>query len=132
MRRIIVVFFLAFFIFGCGPVKSFVHFRPTHDELLTNDFGPYPDNYQDIVKEIFENSLYDPYSAVFKFSKPLQVRRIVEPKYSWVVCGTVNAKNRLGGYVGAKLFAVTIHDGIAIEHKYDTSAELICNVFKPE
>ena len=130
MKKVLTAFFLLLFVFGCGPITSFVHFRPTQDELLTKDYGPFPENYEDIVKEIFENTLYDPHSAVFKMSKPLKVRRAVEPKYAWLVCGTVNAKNRFGGYVGAKLFAVIIYNGVVIENKYDTSAEIICNVFR--
>ena len=30
---------------------------------------------------------------------------------SWVVCGTVNAKNRFGGYVGARPFYAAFRDG---------------------
>jgi hypothetical protein len=52
--------------------------------------------------------LFDPDSAVINwrsgfawgFVKPIIGRRT----YVWVACGTLNAKNRYGGYVGAKQF----------------------------
>lgn len=52
--------------------------------------------------------LFDPQSAVITYTsgfqwgytKPLLGKRTP----GWVACGTINAKNRLGGYVGAKSF----------------------------
>lgn len=54
------------------------------------------------------STLYDPTSVVVNwssgfawgFTKPIIGRRT----YGWVACGTLNAKNRLGGYVGATPF----------------------------
>ena len=54
------------------------------------------------------STLYDPTSVVVNwstgfawgFTKPIIGRR----SYGWVACGTLNAKNRLGGYVGATPF----------------------------
>lgn len=56
------------------------------------------------------SSFYDPASAQITwlsgfrwgYSKPLIGRR----RSGWIACGTVNAKNRLGGYVGATPFHI--------------------------
>lgn len=53
-------------------------------------------------------ALYDPSSAQINwssgfrwgFAKPIIGRRT----HGWIACGSINAKNRLGGYVGAQAF----------------------------
>jgi hypothetical protein len=58
-----------------------------------------------------KSTLFDPGSAQITwasgfgwgFTKPLIGRRT----YGWVACGNINAKNRLGGYVGAKPFWIS-------------------------
>jgi hypothetical protein len=37
--------------------------------------------------------------------------------YGWAVCGTVNAKNRYGGYVGAQPFFVLIRDNQVVRRE---------------
>jgi hypothetical protein len=46
--------------------------------------------------------LKDPYSAVYQFEAPMRAWNY--DNVTWMVCGTVNAKNSLGEYVGAKPF----------------------------
>jgi Short C-terminal domain len=56
------------------------------------------------------SGFFDPGSAVINWTsgfqwgyyKPIIGRRT----YAWVACGTINAKNRLGGYVGASPFFI--------------------------
>ena len=58
------------------------------------------------------SSLFDPGSAQvawtsgfqWGFLKPLIGKR----KFGWIACGTLNAKNRMGGYVGAEGFLVFV------------------------
>ncbi len=60
--------------------------------------------------EIIKAQLFDPTSAQITwtsgfqwgFRKPLFGRS----KWGWIACGSINAKNRLGGYVGAEGFLV--------------------------
>lgn len=47
------------------------------------------------IKELIKNDLLDPESAIFKFQRQND---------SNTYCGTVNSKNRFGGYVGDKRF----------------------------
>lgn len=66
------------------------------------------------VKEQGESSLkqglFDPTSAIITytsgfqwgFAKPIIGRK----RWGWVACGNINAKNRMGGYVGATNFTI--------------------------
>jgi hypothetical protein len=49
--------------------------------------------------EILQSQLFDPWSAQL---------RDVEHRPNDVVCGRINAKNRYGGYVGFRIFAVNL------------------------
>ncbi|MEM1106852.1 MAG: hypothetical protein AAGH87_10720 [Pseudomonadota bacterium] len=77
------------------------------------DFGPYPNDYEAIVKNHFEMSAVDPQS--------IRYRAISEPQpVNWdnyyegggyQVCVTFNARNRMGGYAGWSTRALIIRDG---------------------
>jgi hypothetical protein len=58
--------------------------------------------------------LFDPYSAVYEFTREPRhgwVHPVGSPPvFGWKVSGTLNAKNRFGGYVGAKPFFIIIKD----------------------
>lgn len=59
-----------------------------------------------------KNALFDPGSAQIQyasgfqwgFMKPIIGRRT----HGWIACGSVNAKNRMGGYVGAQGFFIFV------------------------
>jgi len=57
-------------------------------------------------------NLYDPASAQIAWTSGFQwgfVKKLFEARtFGWIACGTVNAKNRMGGYVGAEGFLVFI------------------------
>ena len=90
---------------------------PTNSEVKAN-CGECPANYQEQIKAHHEKTLYDPYSAKYQFSTPKigyrtngwllggEVR-----DYGYWVAYTLNAKNRLGGYVGAEEMAAYFTDG---------------------
>lgn len=103
---------------------------PTDDHVRAADTGPYPSNYEQIVKDNFATSLFDPYSAVFNFTrlptKGYGGSPIDGAKIGWLVCGTVNAKNRMGGYVGVKPFFVVISNGAVIHREIDTPTAARC------
>ncbi len=63
-----------------------------------------------------ETRLFDPYSAVYRFSPPYKGKvwgGIVYGgwNYGYVVPFTVNAKNRMGGYVGVRPYKAVFKDG---------------------
>lgn len=101
---------------------------PTSEQLAQADYGPPPpENHQEIIKEWFEERLIDPTSPLYSFRNPTQGHTNDSPLYGtqlqfgWIVCGTVNGKNRMGAYVGREPFftlfkegrMVFIHDGPA-------------------
>lgn len=106
MRAVFVMIFAALSIVACATA-------PTTQELTAADIGGRPENAQQLVKEHFAKTLYDPYSAVYTFDYGPErgYWRGLTTTVGWVVCGSVNAKNRFGGYVGAKRFRVIIVKG---------------------
>ena len=101
---------------------------PTSEQLAHADYGPLPpENHQEIIKEWFEERLIDPTSPLYSFRDPVQGYTKDSPLYGtqlqfgWIVCGTVNGKNRMGAYVGREPFftlfkegrLVFVHDGPA-------------------
>lgn len=89
---------------GCLTVEP-----PSSFELGLRDKAPAPASraaVEEAVKAAAAATLLDPYSAQYVFQDP--VRSIYadysDRMFGWFVCGTVNAKNRFGGYVGATTF----------------------------
>lgn len=101
---------LSVLLFGCATV-------PTSEQVASADIGPRPENAQQIVKDYFARTLFDPYSAVYTFDfGPARASHTgLGTTIGWFVCGTLNAKNRMGGYVGAKPFRVVIVKGAPVE-----------------
>jgi hypothetical protein len=88
------------------------------EELSNAYYGPYPDNYEQIIKDAMVTRLIDPYSAQYHFQgAPTQRYMAKSPllgggtEFGWGGIVLVNAKNRMGGYVGATTFAYVIRDG---------------------
>jgi hypothetical protein len=83
--------------------------------LATANIGPPPVGYESGIKALFAASLKDPYSAVYTFQRPVRSWFFDETQMNWAVCGTLNAKNAFGGYVGARPFAVFYRHGQMVE-----------------
>jgi hypothetical protein len=100
--------------------------------LADDDIGPYPENYKEIVTAYYNQTLFDPYSAVIKFTRePVECfmeKGLLEIGFisGWVVCGTINAKNRFGGYVGTELFSALIRNGKVVKAYTGMIAEETC------
>lgn len=62
--------------------------------------------FQALAEEAIRSKLSDPQSAQFQW--PYNFR--LGPVGYWT-CGLVNAKNMMGGYVGATFFSVVVKDG---------------------
>jgi hypothetical protein len=70
--------------------------------------GPYPTNYEQLVKEQVRQSFFDPYSIRdSRLSAPQQGHMFMQQ--GWIVCLEANAKNRMGGYTGLKRTAYLIN-----------------------
>lgn len=92
---------------------------PSMEEFNRADFGAWPSYQQakDIVDRWLERTLIDPDSRKVEFTGYPQryFWLLSNPKYAFLVCGTVNAKNRMGGYVGREPFYALIRDGVVID-----------------
>jgi hypothetical protein len=96
-------------IVGEQGTSDFGVFRTTHFGLDS----PYPNNYEEIVRASFQYALFDPFSAQYQLKSPVKGWKSNRDgiSYGWLVEGLVNAKNRMGGYVGYKPFSVLIRNG---------------------
>jgi hypothetical protein len=77
--------------------------RPTPEQVAASDPGPYPDNYEDLVRAAFQYTLFDPFSAQYQIATPEKGGAGIPRdgiRYGWYVKGLVNTKNRFGSYVG--------------------------------
>jgi hypothetical protein len=87
----------------------------TQEQMAQADFGPYPKNYQAIIKRDIAPTLVDPTSPLYTFDKPVKQGRSGNPPlFGWRVCGTINSKNRMGGYSGPAQYYVMIRNGHVI------------------
>lgn len=84
------------------------------------------EEYKPIAERALLSHLIDPASA--QISWPYGIARISTkvffgPRISgWLTCGTVNSKNRMGGYAGQSFFYVTVKDGQAIDVQVGSSS----------
>lgn len=76
-----------------------------------------------MVEEAVKSTLKDPYSAHFTWPNGFVqgwYRPFLGKRYEgWITCGTVNAKNSYGGYVGATAVIAVVRDGVVIETNMD-------------
>ena len=89
---------------------------PSEQQLSNIDYGASPINYESAIKKYFEDSLFDPYSAHYDFELPEQMWVKDSPlrggrlSAGYMVRVGINAKNRLGGYTGKKMYGFIIKD----------------------
>lgn len=93
---------------------------PTSDEIARIDYGPFPNDYRELVAAHLGRMLRDPESARVTYIKgPGRIWRrasIVGAEFSgWGICLEINAKNAYGGYVGATQYAAVIREGRVIQ-----------------
>lgn len=111
MKKLISVVSVIFFLLAVGCARP-----PSPEEMASWNYGPYPENYEEIIKTAMVRYLVDPYSAQYHFQGTPTQRWLSKPlgggiEYGWGGTVLINAKNRMGGYVGAKEFAYIIRDG---------------------
>ncbi|SOB93700.1 hypothetical protein [Thalassospira xiamenensis] len=75
--------------------------------------GPYPSDFKETVANHIWQTFFDPYSIRdAKISYPKQGHLFFSQ--GWVVCTRMNAKNRMGGYVGLTTTAYLLNRGAVI------------------
>jgi hypothetical protein len=85
---------------GCAGAGSKIS-----PEQTTAQFGPLPENWQNLVATCISESLIDPMSGMYKWYEPQSKSN------GWYGLVMVNAKNRFGGYAGNTLFEWLIVNG---------------------
>lgn len=81
---------------------------PNADEI-----GPYPTDFKSILQQHIEETFFDPYSMrSVKVSTPRQGHIFF--RQGWDVCFQVNARNRMGGYVGLTRYAYLLNRGAVV------------------
>lgn len=93
--------------------------------VAAGDYGPYPDNYKEIIQAHWQPILKDPYSAQYRYSGPpfkCYMRDAPvsggEPKYfGYCVIYAMNAKNSYGAYIGEQTYRFFIKNGRTKEFK---------------
>lgn len=88
------------------------------EKLASADYGPPPPaGYEEVIKARFHPMLIDPTSPIYEFRAPRKGYTMPSSAfktweaYGWVVCGTVNSKNRMGGYSGRTPFFTLFSGG---------------------
>ena len=106
--------------------------RPTQQQIESADYGTYPQDYEDIIKTYMGNVLFDPYSAIYSNwsgpSKGYSGDRFTQVAYGYRVCVDINAKNRMGGYVGVQKHYFLIHNRQIIQRYDEILAKELCNL----
>jgi len=94
---------------------------PTKEQKESVNYGPKPDDYQQIIRDYLRNRLTDPTTAILDFKAgPTQLYQKVTVvrglQFGWAVCVMVNDKNTRGAYEGFTPGVYFIRDGKVVAH----------------
>ena len=96
---------------------------PSPTQEKEADYGPFPENYQDIARDYLMAELRDPSSIEIKnTSQPIKQwigDKLTGIKYGYLVCVQVNSKNLLGNLTGFRSDALLIRDDVVIDYVKD-------------
>jgi len=100
----------ALLITGCSTAP------PTKEQRESVDYGPRPDNYEQIVRDYLRNRLTDPTTALVEFKAgPTQLYQrdtvVRDLQFGWAVCVLTNDKNARGAYDGYRTGVYFIRNG---------------------
>jgi hypothetical protein len=78
---------------------------PSKDEMDAVNYGPKPDNYQEIIRDYLRPRLTDPTAAIIDYKAgPTQMYQkdavVRDLQFGWAVCAMVNDKNTRGAFTG--------------------------------
>jgi len=108
--KIFLTVLFVFWLSGCAA--------PSATELANADYGPYPQEYEQIIKRHLDLVLKDPESAKINIVKRPSSgwSGLGGRKYGWIVCAEVNAKNSYGGYTGSRLSYFMLKNDSVIQY----------------
>lgn len=109
MKKALWIAALTFLVISCATSP-----RPTPQQLTSADYGPPPSSPEKLIHAVVGPRLIDPNSATYTLSEPKKGTYNMGGRvYGWRVCGTINSKNRFGGYAGPEpIFALIYNDKV--------------------
>lgn len=115
-KRLLPIGLLIGLLAGCAGPQGTATDSPVSSsvDMTGADHGPYPSNYEALVKQWAQSNLKDPESARYgKISRPRKEFMVVnlKPAFGYSVCADINSKNSYGGYAGAETFWFLVRDG---------------------
>jgi len=89
---------------------------PTQDEMAKFDYGPRPEDYQQLIRDYLASRLHDRVGASIEFKAGprelfQQETALRALQYGWGVCVFINDKDSKGAYEGAYPMVFFIRDG---------------------
>ncbi len=102
--------------------------RPDEQQIALADYGSYPQNYEQTIKDYLYPILIDPKSTDYRFVRtPTKAwNGWGGTKFGYAVCVYVNSKNRFGGYTGAKMNYFLIKNDVVLSHLFGISGDAGC------
>ena len=94
---------------------------PTQEERQSVNYGPKPENAEQIVREYLRYRLNDPAGAIIEVKAgPTQLYQkdtvIRDLQFGWAVCAMINDKNSRGAYDGFSPGVYFIRNGKVVAH----------------
>lgn len=107
---------------GCfAPLPKYLDL--TSEETANADYGAFPQDYSQIIKDFMQTRLKDPYSAVYRIMEPRKcpIRRQEDSSlesivFYYCVEAYINSKNSYGGYAGESEYGFKIRNGQVLEY----------------
>lgn len=128
-----------------GSLKS--ESAPDQTQLLLANYGPPPAEYREKIQRYFHSNLVNPVGVILEYGEPIRgwMNLAREPNaafpgahgtrvaYGYIVCGFINAQNRMGGYTGRQLYFSFFERGEVAVTNWGSPAWDICkgNIPRP-
>lgn len=97
---------------------------PSRQDLDSADYGPFPDRYQQSIRDYMDRVLKDPDSAKYEFYKtPVKAWRRGNGAnlYGWATCVGINSKNSYGGYTGSLQSYFFIQENVVMDAQHSST-----------
>lgn len=93
---------------------------PSTQETAAADYGSYPADFEQIIRNHMSRKLKDPESARYEFLNQPKAAwaTLGGKKFGYAVCTNINAKNSFGGYVGSRPSYFLIRNGAVISESH--------------
>ncbi len=113
MCRFIVLAFIVTVITACNSL-------PDESQLAQEDYGTYPENYELTIKAWYNKTESHPTSIFINYiTKPKRywlANKLGDAWYGYLVCVTIDSKNRLGAYSGFRRDAFIIKNDMVVKY----------------